>query len=153
MAPALLAAAPASKNLRLTASREYRKRSRGTLWQKKFHDHILRPRGNAAVAGYVWMNPVREGEAPAKEAVDAEKQPPTKRNAGCDYRLNFARGLERRSHPRRLREDGAPANAKRKNNPDGYCFAATSWKMRPVSRSLFTRVMVLPSAATVIREM
>jgi REP element-mobilizing transposase RayT len=32
------------------------------LWQKKFHDHILRERDNAiGVAGYIWMNPVRAG--------------------------------------------------------------------------------------------
>jgi putative transposase len=32
------------------------------LWQKKFYDHILRPRDNAdGVAGYIWFNPVRKG--------------------------------------------------------------------------------------------
>jgi len=53
---------PFIKNLKLTTSREYRKRFRTELWQKKFHDHILRPRDNpAGVAGYIWMNPVRKG--------------------------------------------------------------------------------------------
>jgi REP element-mobilizing transposase RayT len=50
------------KNLKLTTSREYQKRFRQALWQKKFYDHILRPRDNpAGVAGYIWMNPVRKG--------------------------------------------------------------------------------------------
>ena len=32
------------------------------LWQKKFYDHILRPGEPCdAVAGYIWMNPVRAG--------------------------------------------------------------------------------------------
>jgi len=32
------------------------------LWQKKFYDHILRETDNFdAVAGYIWMNPVRAG--------------------------------------------------------------------------------------------
>ena len=50
------------KNLKQTTSREYQRQFRQTLWQKKFHDHILRPQDNAAgVAGYIWMNPVRKG--------------------------------------------------------------------------------------------
>lgn len=53
---------PFIKNLKLTTSREYRKKFGEELWQKKFHDHILRPQDNAAgVAGYIWMNPVRKG--------------------------------------------------------------------------------------------
>jgi putative transposase len=50
------------KNLKVTTSLEYRSRFRETLWQKKFYDHILRPKDNAMrVAGYIWMNPVRRG--------------------------------------------------------------------------------------------
>ncbi len=39
------------------------KESRGAiLWQKKFYDHILRPRDSVdGVAMYIWMNPVRQG--------------------------------------------------------------------------------------------
>ncbi len=40
----------------------YRTRSGGELRQKKFHDRILRINdNNADVAGYIWMNPVRQG--------------------------------------------------------------------------------------------
>jgi putative transposase len=36
--------------------------TKAVLWQKKFYDHILRPRDSFdAVAGYIWMNPVRAG--------------------------------------------------------------------------------------------
>jgi putative transposase len=36
--------------------------NRGALWQKKFYDHILRERDSFdGVAGYIWMNPVRQG--------------------------------------------------------------------------------------------
>ena len=50
------------KNLKQTTAHEYQKKSRETLWQKKFHDHILRPRDNAeAIAAYIWMNLVRQG--------------------------------------------------------------------------------------------
>jgi len=53
---------PFIKNLKLTTSREYQRKFQAALWQKKFHDHILRPRDHAAgVAGYIWMNPVRKG--------------------------------------------------------------------------------------------
>jgi REP-associated tyrosine transposase len=53
---------PFIKNLKLTTSREYQKNFGEALWQKKFYDHILRPRDNAAgVARYIWMNPVRKG--------------------------------------------------------------------------------------------
>lgn len=32
------------------------------VWQKKFYDHIVRPKESmAAIAGYIWMNPVRKG--------------------------------------------------------------------------------------------
>lgn len=45
-------------------------RSRGErLWQKKFYDHILRPRdGWESVAYYIWMNPVRKGLCDCAEA-------------------------------------------------------------------------------------
>ena len=50
------------KNLKHTTSREYHREFSGTLWQKKFYDHILRSHDNSAgVAGYTWMNPVRKG--------------------------------------------------------------------------------------------
>jgi putative transposase len=50
------------KNIKQTTSRVYHRRSGETLWQKKFYDHILRPRDNAeGVAAYIWMNPVRKG--------------------------------------------------------------------------------------------
>jgi putative transposase len=53
---------PFIKNLKQTTSREYQRKFQEALWQKKFHDHILRPRDSAAgVAGYIWMNPVRKG--------------------------------------------------------------------------------------------
>ena len=40
---------------------EYRKRCPNILWQKRFHDYILR-RADAieSVAAYIWMNPVRK---------------------------------------------------------------------------------------------
>jgi putative transposase len=32
------------------------------LWQRRFHDHILRPTDSFhGVAAYIWMNPVRKG--------------------------------------------------------------------------------------------
>ena len=41
---------------------EFRKKFRCALWQKKFHDHILRSDDPAkSVALYIWMNPVRAG--------------------------------------------------------------------------------------------
>ncbi|MGA8366766.1 MAG: transposase [Candidatus Acidiferrales bacterium] len=50
------------KSLKQATAYEYRKQFHGALWQKKFYDHILRPRDNAAgVAAYIWMNPVRKG--------------------------------------------------------------------------------------------
>jgi putative transposase len=48
------------KNLKQITSDEYKKDHTGDLWQKKFYDHILRKHDRAdAVAGYIWMNPVR----------------------------------------------------------------------------------------------
>ena len=65
------------KSLKLSTAREYPSQQRRpptrrggryegrpqtALWQKKFYDHILRERDNAAgVAAYIWMNPVRKG--------------------------------------------------------------------------------------------
>ncbi len=50
------------KNLKQTTGYEYQEQFHGALWQKKFYDHILRPRDNpAGVATYIWMNPVRKG--------------------------------------------------------------------------------------------
>jgi putative transposase len=50
------------KNLKHKTAREYLYRFHLALWQKKFYDHILRERDNpTAVAGYIWMNPVRKG--------------------------------------------------------------------------------------------
>ncbi len=43
-------------------SLEYSEGSGAPLWQKKFYDHILRPKDSPeAVAWYIWMNPVRKG--------------------------------------------------------------------------------------------
>lgn len=50
------------KNLKQTTSRGYHREFHAMLWQKKFYDHILRAHDNAlAVAGYIWMNPIRKG--------------------------------------------------------------------------------------------
>ncbi len=50
------------KHIKQTTSRLHRGVTGETVWQKKFYDHILRPRDNAeGVAAYIWMNPVRKG--------------------------------------------------------------------------------------------
>jgi REP element-mobilizing transposase RayT len=50
------------KNIKQTSSAEHFKQSGQELWQKKFYDRILREDDNFdAVAGYIWMNPVRKG--------------------------------------------------------------------------------------------
>jgi hypothetical protein len=50
------------KVFKQATSREYAKETGAQLWQKKFHDHILRPKDSAnAVSWYIWMNPVRKG--------------------------------------------------------------------------------------------
>jgi putative transposase len=50
------------KNLKWASSRGYSKENGGPLWQKKFYDHILRPKDSPeAVSWYIWMNPVRKG--------------------------------------------------------------------------------------------
>jgi putative transposase len=44
------------------SSRDYSKNENAPLWQKKFYDHILRPKDSPeAVSWYIWMNPVRKG--------------------------------------------------------------------------------------------
>jgi len=51
-----------TRSFKQTTSREYSKECGTPLWQKKFYDHILRPKDSPeAVAWYIWMNPVRKG--------------------------------------------------------------------------------------------
>lgn len=51
-----------ARNFKQASSREYSKGSDEPLWQKKFYDHILRPKDSPeAVSWYIWMNPVRKG--------------------------------------------------------------------------------------------
>ncbi len=50
------------KHLKESTTRQYKKHSRGNLWQKKFHDHILRENDSLErIANYILMNPVRKG--------------------------------------------------------------------------------------------
>lgn len=50
------------RTFKQTTGHEYLHQFHRVLWQKKFYDHVLRPRDNAArIAGYIWMNPVRKG--------------------------------------------------------------------------------------------
>ena len=50
------------RNFKQASSREYSKGGGMPLWQKKFYDHILRPKESPeAVAWYIWMNPIRKG--------------------------------------------------------------------------------------------
>jgi REP-associated tyrosine transposase len=50
------------KNFKQKTGYEFKRISGSDLWQKKFYDHILRPRDSVdAVAAYIWMNPVRRG--------------------------------------------------------------------------------------------
>lgn len=50
------------RNFKQTTSREYARGGGAVLWQKKFFDHILRPKDSLeGVAWYIWMNPVRKG--------------------------------------------------------------------------------------------
>jgi len=54
------------KSLKIRTSREFAAENGASLWQKKYFDHILRPKESMdAVAWYIWLNPVREGLAPA----------------------------------------------------------------------------------------
>jgi putative transposase len=50
------------KSLKIKTSREFEVESPNQLWQKKYIDHILRPKESMdAVAWYIWLNPVRAG--------------------------------------------------------------------------------------------
>ncbi|MGH9780841.1 MAG: REP-associated tyrosine transposase [Candidatus Acidiferrales bacterium] len=50
------------KRLKQRTGYEFRKRFDRELWQKKFHDHILRENELVpGIAAYIWMNPVRRG--------------------------------------------------------------------------------------------
>jgi REP element-mobilizing transposase RayT len=50
------------RNFKQASSCEYSKEGGAPLWQKKFYDHILRPKDSPdAVSSYIWMNPVRKG--------------------------------------------------------------------------------------------
>jgi putative transposase len=50
------------QNFKQASSRKYAKFHGAPLWQKKFYDHILRPKDSPeAVSWYIWMNPVRKG--------------------------------------------------------------------------------------------
>ena len=54
------------KSLKIKTSREFAVGSGNPLWQKKYFDHILRPKESMdAVAWYIWLNPVRAGLAQA----------------------------------------------------------------------------------------
>ena len=51
-----------TKSLKLKTSREFAVASGNPLWQKKYFDHILRPKESMdAVPWYIWLNPVRAG--------------------------------------------------------------------------------------------
>jgi putative transposase len=50
------------KELKQNTAYQFQRRFHRALWQKKFYDHILRPRDSPEqVAAYIWMNPVRKG--------------------------------------------------------------------------------------------
>ena len=50
------------KSLKIKTSREFAMNNDTPLWQKKYFDHILRPKESMdAVAWYIWLNPVRAG--------------------------------------------------------------------------------------------
>ena len=50
------------KTFKQSTSREYSSARGAPLWQKKFYDHILRPKDSPdAMSWYIWMNPVRKG--------------------------------------------------------------------------------------------
>ena len=54
------------KTLKIKTSREFASESGMPLWQKKYIDHILRPKESMdAVAWYIWLNPIRGGLARA----------------------------------------------------------------------------------------
>jgi putative transposase len=52
------------KGLKIKTSREFASPAGLVLWQKKYYDHILRPKESMdPVAWYIWLNPVRAGLA------------------------------------------------------------------------------------------
>jgi len=52
------------KTLKIKTSREFASGNGTSLWQKKYFDHILRPKESMdSVAWYIWLNPVRRGLA------------------------------------------------------------------------------------------
>jgi hypothetical protein len=54
------------KTLKISTSREFAPGNGTPLWQKKYFDHILRPKESMdAVAWYIWVNPVRAALARA----------------------------------------------------------------------------------------
>jgi putative transposase len=54
------------KTLKIKTSREFAVENSARLWQKKYFDHILRPKESMdAVAWYIWLNPVRAALARA----------------------------------------------------------------------------------------
>jgi REP-associated tyrosine transposase len=54
------------KSLKIKTSREFAEESGTPLWQKKYFDHVLRPKESMdAMAWYIWLNPVRRGLARA----------------------------------------------------------------------------------------
>lgn len=50
------------KELKQKNAYEFQRRFHRVPWQKKFYDHILRPKDSPEqVAAYIWTNPVRKG--------------------------------------------------------------------------------------------
>jgi putative transposase len=50
------------KSLKQTSGYYLEKKTKSPVWQRFFHDHILRPRESSdGVSWYIWMNPVRGG--------------------------------------------------------------------------------------------
>jgi len=79
------------------------------LWQKKFHDHILRSNERwESVACYIWMNPVRKG---------LRKRPedwPYSGSFTVDWKKLMALGIESWAPPwkRELRAGSGPSESK-----------------------------------------
>lgn len=50
------------RNFKQITGHEHLAKFAQDLWQKKFHDHIVRPKESMArIAAYIWLNPVRKG--------------------------------------------------------------------------------------------
>jgi putative transposase len=50
------------KEMKQKTAYQFQRRFHCSLWQKKFYDHILRPKDSPEqVPAYIWMNPVRKG--------------------------------------------------------------------------------------------